>query len=338
MTDYNFQHDELVAIVPKYNKYIGITWQVSDFCNYKCHYCNPGNWAGANKNISNFELIKINMKKIIDYYQSKGYSAFKFYFSGGEPTVWEHLIPLINWLKKEIDDPHIGINTNLSRATSWWEEHYHLFHDVVASFHMEFANVERFTKNMEFLQDKVNYLCSRMMMDEQRFQEVIEYGNFLKANLQNYNIEWVPLWDDISTEVGPWEYKEAWMIDFFKENTFESQQLLPKPAGSKWRMVSEEVYDSGNRRILNGNRIVAERRNFFSGWECNVGESLFIDSRGSIRAASCGQGPNLGNIYRRIDLSGDTVICGKEQCTCGTDILITKKKKHHTDIIASSNG
>lgn len=318
--------DELIAIRPYEGKYVNITWQVSDFCNFKCAYCNPGNWAGVNNRKDGYDEIISNLSIIIDNYKKRGYLGFKFFFSGGEPTVWPHLIPLIIWLKNTIDDPHIAINTNLSRSTQWWQEHYHLFHDVVASFHIDFADQKRYMDNLVFLQDKVNYLCSRMMMQENRFDEVIDFGNKVKNTLQNYNLEWVPLFDELSVDAGPWQYSEPRMVKFFQDNSFESNHDLPKPLGSKWNTSSKEVYSSGNEISLNGNRLVAERRNFFRGWKCNVDESLFIDTRGEITAASCGQGPSLGNIYKEINLITESITCAKIQCTCGTDIMITKEK------------
>ena len=52
--------DKLIAIKPIHSPYISITWQVSDFCNFKCSYCNPGNWAGKNiKKNSEEDLDKI---------------------------------------------------------------------------------------------------------------------------------------------------------------------------------------------------------------------------------------------------------------------------------------
>lgn len=320
--------DRLIAIRPMNKPYVNVTWQVWDFCNYKCKYCNPGNWAGHNKRDDGYDKIIENMETIIDSYEIKGYKGFKFFFSGGEPTVWPHLIPFINWLKEKCDDPHIAINTNLSRSTAWWKEHHHLFHDVVASFHIDFANRERYLENLIFLQDKVNYLCSRMMMQEDRFDEVINFGEKVRSTLSNYNIEWVPLWDDISTNVGPWQYSEERMYEFFKTHTFESKQTIDKPPGSKWNTASKEVYASGKEQPLNGNRLVAERLNFFKGWNCYVDESLFISARGDITAASCGQGPKLGNIYDTVNLISNPIICGKEQCTCGTDILITKEARN----------
>jgi hypothetical protein len=73
--------------------------------------------------------------------------------------------------------------------------------------------------------------------------------------------------------------------------------------------------------------VVAERRNFFRGWKCHVDEALFIDTLGNITAASCGQGPKLGNIYKEVELITKPIICAKIQCTCGTDIMITKEKE-----------
>lgn len=335
MTDDTFEkvthEDELIAIKPAHEPYVSITWQVNNFCNYKCKYCNPGNWSGSvslSSEVYQTDLYKIieNMELIINHYQAKGYKAFKFYFSGGEPTVWPHLVPLITWLKDVIDDPHIGINTNLSRSLNWWKEHHKLFHDIVASFHIDFADKQKFLDNLIFLQDKVNYLCARMMMQEDRFQEVIDYGNHIKTQLQNYALEWVPLYDDISVNVGPWKYSEEWMYDFFKTHSFEHEQKISKPDSTKWNCSSKEIYSSGIHKVLNGNRLTAERRNFFSGWKCFVDESIFINSEGYMTFASCGQGPKVGNIYGKLSLLSEPIICKKHQCTCGTDILITKEK------------
>ena len=41
---------DLVKILPGENKYLSVTWQVNNFCNYKCSYCNEGNWSGTHKN------------------------------------------------------------------------------------------------------------------------------------------------------------------------------------------------------------------------------------------------------------------------------------------------
>ena len=52
--------------------YACITWQVNNFCNFQCSYCNPGNWAGDNRNNGDLEVYKSNTRKIFQTYQDKG--------------------------------------------------------------------------------------------------------------------------------------------------------------------------------------------------------------------------------------------------------------------------
>ena len=72
---------------------------------------------------------------------------------------------------------------HLFRKLNWWEKNYHLFDDVVASYHPEFADKDNFFKVAEFLQDKINYLCLRMMMLEDKFDDMINLGSEVKQRL-----------------------------------------------------------------------------------------------------------------------------------------------------------
>ena len=95
---------------------------------------------------------------------SANYKYFKLYLSGGEPTHWAALIPVVEKFREIAEWPGscVGINTNFSRPTSWWEEHHHLFEDVVASYHAEWSKDDKYIANYKFLQDKKNYLCSKI--------------------------------------------------------------------------------------------------------------------------------------------------------------------------------
>jgi organic radical activating enzyme len=316
----------LIAISPKDTPYLAVTWQVNNFCNYRCSYCNEGNWSGSYTNEDKIDVLIENLEKIIKYYQDNGYVYFKFYYSGGEPTLWKGLIPVSNFLKDRLGhNVTLGINTNLSRKISWWEKHYQLFDDVVASYHPEFANKSNYLEIAEFLQNKVNYLCLRMMLLEEKFDDMLVVGNEIKTKLKNYNLEWVPLLDEMSVVAGPWKYKDPRISDFISKNNFESKITIYKPE-PKTVIASVEKYDDGTTKTLNSNRIIAENRNFFQGWKCKVQESIFISPSGTMRAASCGQGPSLGNIFDVFKLTLNDVTCQKDYCHCGTDILITKEK------------
>jgi organic radical activating enzyme len=317
--------EELIEIFAK-TKYIAVTWQVNNYCNFKCSYCNPGNWSGTEANNDNLSTYLYNLDTIISKYKNEGYSDFKFFFSGGEPTAWKNFIPICEWLRKEIPNCTIAVNTNLSRPLQWWEKHYHLFNDIVASFHVEFADKERYEENSIFLCDKVNYLASKMLMHDERFWEVVKFGEHLKTVLPNYFIEWTPLFDEMTINAGPWEYKDPEKVKFLNEHTVDTKQTIQKPS-TKNNCISYSKFSDSTTTHVNSNDIIIHRQNFFKDWECNVGDALFINPTGAISLASCGQGGYVGNILGDItDIGPKKIICAKEHCHCGTDIIIPKVK------------
>ena len=190
--------------IKNHQPYLAITWQVNNFCNYRCSYCNEGNWSGNHLSDEDPSLYIKNLDNIISKYKNFGYNNFKFFFSGGEPSVWKNLIPICTWIRENVPNSHIAINTNLSRSLRWWEENYLLFDDVVASFHIEFANKERYKEVSYFLCDKMTYLSNKMLMHVERFWEVVEFGESIKETQPNYFIEWTPLFDEMSinAEIG----------------------------------------------------------------------------------------------------------------------------------------
>ena len=321
---------ELIAIeVPE--PYLAITWQVSNYCNFSCSYCNEGNWGGTHPNNGNLETYIANLEIIVNKYKDKGYKNFKFFFSGGEPTAWRNFIPICEWLYKELPFATLAVNTNLSRPKGWWEKHAHLFDDIVASFHVEFANKERYKENSIYLCDKVNYLSTKMLMHEERFWEVVDYAEELKKIMPNYFIEWTPLFDELSVNASPWEYKDQKKTDFLDTHSIEVQQTIPKPGKRTYRTVSYNRYANDTESYThptNSNDIIVNRQNFFKHWKCQVGDSIFINPTGEISLASCGQGGIVGHILTDVNNVGPKEItCFKDHCHCGTDIIIPKYKE-----------
>jgi len=317
---------KLLEVYPK-EKYLAITWQVSDNCNYSCSYCNPGNWGGAHKNDADTELYINNLGIIIDRYKDAGYKAFKIYLSGGEPTIWKNLIPVVEFFKENTPNNTIAINTNLSRATSWWKSHYHLFDDIVASFHIEGANKERYFKNSLFLCDKINYFCNKLLLHDEKFWEVVEYGEMLKRELPGYYMEWTPLFDEMSAFAKPWEYKDPAKNEWIENHQDLEVKFAPNKPFKDSVAVSYGKWSDGTDKFMNSNEIIIARQNFFTGWECDIGDSVFINPAGFITMASCGVSGVVGHILNDLDLvEPKSVICDKYHCVCGTDIILPKRK------------
>lgn len=324
----NIKTNKLLKITPKDEPYAAITWQVNNFCNFRCSYCNPGNWAGDLRNNGNIEVYKRNVRDLFKQYQDNGYKYFKIFYSGGEPTHWENFIPLTEYLKEELgDNLTVAVNTNLSRPLTYWEKHVHLLDDVVASFHVEFSKKDRYIENAIFLCDKVNYLCTKMLMHDERFWEVVEFGQRVRKEVPNYNLEWTPLFDEMSVNAGPWFYADTDKDKFLRDAKFETVLTTTKPEKTN-QAVSMSHYESGIE-ATNSNKIIADRQNFFKGWTCHVDDALFINPVGNISSASCGMGKQHGNILDDdLTFDLDPIICQKDHCHCGTDIIIPKHRSY----------
>lgn len=321
---------KLIEIFSK-RPYLAVTWQVNNFCNFRCSYCNEGNWSGTHRNDDNLDLYIKNLDVIINRYKDVGYNDFKFFFSGGEPTAWKNFIPICEWLRDKLPNCTLAVNTNLSRPLAWWKKHYSLFDDVVASFHIEFANKKLYEDTSIFLCDKVNYLATKMLMHDERFWEVVEFGNYLKTVMPNYFLEWTPLFDEMSPNTGPWDYKDPDKVKFINEHNIEMNFTRPKPYRENFA-VSFNKYDNGDIVPTNSNDIIVNGFNFFRGWECSVGDNIFINPVGTISLASCGQVDNIGHILNDISQIGPKkIICNKHHCHCGTDIIIPKNKTENAD-------
>lgn len=304
--------------------YLAVTWQVNNYCNFKCSYCNPGNYSGENKNDDNLEKYIENLDIIIKKYKSVGYKHYKFFFSGGEPTAWRNFIPICQWLREQLPDCTLAVNTNLSRPLAWWQKYHYLFDDIVASFHVEFADKKRYEENNIFLCDKVNYLATKMLLHEERFWEVVDFGEYLKTVMPNYFLEWTPLFDEMSVNAGPWQYKDPLKTEFINKHNVEMNFTLPKPSKPN-NAVSFNQYSDGSTIPTNSNDIIVNRQNFFKGWNCSVGDAIFINPIGQVSLASCGQGDRIGHILDDVSQVGPKqIICDKEHCHCGTDIIIPK--------------
>lgn len=312
-------------------RYLAVTWQVNNFCNYRCSYCNPGNYSGTHSNDSDLPRLIDNLDRLLQTYEQAGYQQFKFFFSGGEPTAWRLLIPLCTWLRDRLSHCTIAVNTNLSRPLAWWQQHYRVFDDVVASFHVEFADKQRYEDVSVWLCDKVNYLATKLLMHDERFWEVAEYGEHLKTVMPNHWIEWTPLFDEMSVHAGPWHYADPDKREFFATHSTDVQRTLPRPS-VRASAASWSRFEDGVVEPTNSNQIIVDGLNFFQGWHCSVGDALFINPQGVMSFASCGQGGEIGHILDDISAAAPREItCGKSHCHCGTDIIIPKHRgnQHH---------
>lgn len=316
---------ELAAIWPADKKFANITWQVSDVCNFSCSYCNPGNYGAKHPNIQTEQYIKV-LEKMITQFEKQDYQYFKFFFSGGEPTIWPPLLEICRYLRKRLKNVTIAVNTNLSRSPDWWKKNYIYFDDVVASFHIEGCNQEVYLKNIDFLQYRLNYLACRILMHDGRFQEVVDFSERLKAFIKNGVIEYAALFEELKPQAGMYEYQEEWKREFIKNNTyFIKREIDFCHLNGSNKAYCDEIWSDGQRAPVNATRLISAQNNNFKNWKCWINDSIFIGPAGDIKLASCQMSQIVGHIHSdELNLLNEPVTCKVSSCGCGTDINIPK--------------
>jgi len=305
-----------------------ITWQTSDVCNHRCGYCNPGNYGGTQPN-TDIKAYQRNMATMLAAMRDRGFKRIKLFLSGGEPTHWQGLIPMLDWFKFSSDyDVTVAINTNLSRPTVWWERFHSYFDDVVASYHPEWVKHEQFMANAKYLETRVNYLAIRMMMAEDHWDSQMARADEIFDAMGNVHMEYVPILAEMSTAAQPYDYSDKNKIDWLMNNNLRIKQTLTKPKNRVGSTATMEHWSDGTVQPVNSNRLAAERVNFFEGWQCDLGTSINIGINGDITLGSCGVSGVIGNISGQLNLDSlpVTVTCSKHHCHCGTDICIPKRR------------
>tara|TARA_B100000085_G_scaffold70905_1_gene63572 strand:- start:9301 stop:10281 length:981 start_codon:yes stop_codon:yes gene_type:complete len=318
--------DGIVTIKPETKPYLTILWQVNNWCNFKCSYCNEYSNGGDYKNNDKIQQSLNVFERIIKTYQSKGIEQFFLKLTGGEPSAWKGTISVAKKFSELVDKDkrRISLNTNLSRDIDWWKENYKYFDIVIGSFHTEFTDVEHYLNISEFLQDKVK-LKTKIMMNKNSWQDCLEVARKIKERCETYRIEYTPVLASLTSEVEPYYYEKQEHLDFFETHNNENKITFPEEK-DMFRKIC--ITDTNEVAKYTDNQIIIARQNTFKDWTCNVYENLFISRDGDIHQSTCGQGRTVGNIFEGLVTEElDPVVCKKEWCHCGVDIMNTKTKE-----------
>lgn len=156
------------------------TWNIHYACNYRCAYCHapkPGHKDARNARYLSSDIWIDIWKRIYERY-----GTWEMLISGGEPFTYPGFMELII----ELSRIHlIGVCTNLE----WDVSHFVKFADpqrvrIEASFHPEFANLEKFVDKLILLKENgisptVNFVPWPPLLDKmQRIKEEIEGAGF----------------------------------------------------------------------------------------------------------------------------------------------------------------
>jgi len=294
-----------------------INWCLGNTCNYECSYC-PSNLHDGSKSWPDLQLIKRFITKVKNHYLHKN---IYFEFTGGEVTMFKHFIDICKFCTDM--DIKVGLISNGSRTTRWWEENKQFFDHVCLSFHPEHADEKHFIEVVKILNNEVRTHVN-IMMSPDKFDYCYSVANKVK-NLGNLSMALQPLIVDFGEQL--YEYNDFQKKIFDKQHELISKHIKFTKTFEYYRGAMRMVDSEGITKVSSAHRFISEKTNDWSGWQCFAGvEQLIVDMDGSIYRGWCKEGGVIGRIDNsEINLPLDPVICTKKMCHCNFDIMSTKE-------------
>ncbi len=305
-----------------------ISWFLHNNCNFHCSYCWDINHDGKYK-APPLEKVTTFLTSVFESYKEK--DLIHFSFTGGEPTLWPDFEHLCRFLRK--NNCYIGMTTNGSRSKVFWNRASSYFNWICLSYHPEKSDPKMIIENIEEIRQRTQLTIRIMMHPSQGlWNKALDFSKMVTDDpeMDWIRVEFVPIQEVLGSNEGKFFSYSVAQKDFFNRHaiferfTPDKKPPLLNKCVDLWSF--NEVYDDGEKKLLNSNELIIKDLHHFCGWECRCGRDLlFIDHKQDIWRATCHAGGLVGNVYdSEISFPQDPVICKEKACVCETDLQIPK--------------
>lgn len=247
-------------------------------CNYNCYYCSD---LHNNKN----PILEVNTSSICDMIRSVKLilkKRVRVYIYGGEPTLYPHLLDLINKITSVCDDNDlVEIQSNFSRGVDWFKPickklQYKKIVRFSGSYHNTHTTITKFLKVCLFM--KKNWLLNMVTFMYNRKKCVMSDFNLACKLLGHKHCELSPL---ISSTIDQDESKNngtSHEIDYmFKsENCDDFYQ-------HSFMFDNNIPYETTKGKHKTSRAMMWKLRNYnFNGMRCSIKkDKIYIDWNGA---------------------------------------------------------
>ena len=188
---------------------------------------------------------------------------------------------------------------------------------MMLSYHKAYANPEHFIKIIN--ESKIETVINMMLLPSD-FEEIFALAEKIYSSTARASIVPKVIVDKTSSE----------NITNEVMTYTEAQKQLIKDWPFSRKVNDEELHRGAmmlNDEVVNANDLILQDKNKFSGWNCWAGlHGVNIDMWGNMYRADCQFGGAIGNL-ERYKLPKEKILCGKERCSCLSDIYIRKENE-----------
>lgn len=302
-----------------------INWTLTRRCNYNCSYCRV--YDNSRNYFHSLEKLKVAIDKI-SLISGKEINCT---LSGGEPTLHPEFVEFIKYFIIKVKQlKRILIITNLSHNEKFYHnfcnslKEHSKFVSFKASYHMEFANIDKFLKNVQIIANNHFLVRVSVMAHPQYMEDVKKVYQIIQNASKSLSFL-------ICDVIVIRENHETQPDNRYTEDDLTWLQSISMDKGAEYIYFD---YINDRKEILREystpSELVSSGRNSFKGMYCNAGiNMLSISSEGDIDPAICFQRlrARKKNIYverEALTVYSKPLICPFERCGCLADIQIPK--------------
>ena len=319
-----------IKIYNKTSRFV-VDWTLNTLCTYKCSYCPDELHNGINYLKSKTEDPEIIYNFLVKLRDELLGRSVHIFVNGGEPTISPSLETIIDFCNDT--GWCLYVNTNASRSIDWWQEYAPKIYKVTISYHPESADEEIFDK-IKLIGSVTNIGVFTLMYPVSPYWEKsVTAFERIKA-MNDIRLEPTRVFQraNRANSAISYDYSEE-QLQWLKENSNLNigQHIATKAPpirNSFGRTWSEN--DNGLVTRFDEVEIVNNRKNSFTGWDCNIGmDYIHITDSGHIYPAVCTVKPGriyMTDIFNFTGLKTKPTKCIEEWCMCTNDVLISKER------------
>lgn len=290
-------------------------------CNFDCSFCHADFKDGTRRPLS----LSLYKQTVMNLTNDSGIPTL-FTIQGGEPTLYPQLVEFLEFIKSR--NGYVQMFSNGSRTVRWWAEFLprKLVDKLVITHHPEQnASTDQTATIINMAVEFVPEVSCCVTVVKDIFDLAIAHTNTIRSLVYSPKVvKTIPvIHSDETYDIH--ESYSAEQLDIIKNinQTF----LLNGYVGRTFfgSAICQESSGQWHRRT--GLAMQLNKENNFKGWECDAGVYRLVIETDEAYNAMCRVGGVVGRVSAAdINFSTKPVICDQNDCFCGADITIPKRK------------
>ena len=301
-----------------------IEWKIHNVCNHDCSFCGSRHKDGSQRWLT-LEKYKEYTDKLVE---ACGDKPFWIQITGGEPTLFPDLLPLLEYMKSK--GARLSMISNGTRTIRWWKElqEAHLLDYLFLTYHSEQTNDYQHIAEIInlFHNDPVEVICLATHAIN-TLDKAFEATDYIVENTGAL----VTLKSMVFGDFDIYKLYSSAQLTKLKKNNWvhgklrNTKTLLPIPEQYKINHTLKLTYNKNNTSInIDPQMLMKTQLNKFLNWDCDIGSTNMRVDYDIIYRGVCEVGGSSHLDDPVLKFTDDYIKCTQEQCVCGTDMIATK--------------